>query len=88
MIREKDDLSLHSSFLHGRIISSPACDMHISALGAAVSLLGVSVAAFTPASTFGTDKLSDHGMTKLMHYLDKNNECSLSNAVKRQEWYV
>ncbi|THX42284.1 Di-copper centre-containing protein [Aureobasidium pullulans] len=63
--------------------------MHISLLGAATSLLCVSASAFTPASTSGTDKLNDHGMTKLKTYLHKNrgqNSCNLDNAVKRQEW--
>lgn len=65
--------------------------MHIFLLGAATSLLCVSASAFTPASTSGTDKLNDHGMTRLKTYLHKNrgqNSCSLDNAVKRQEWYV
>jgi hypothetical protein len=65
--------------------------MHISLLGATVSLLCVSATAFTPASTSGTDKLNDHGMTKLKTYLHKyrgENTCSLNTAVKRQEWYA
>jgi hypothetical protein len=65
--------------------------MHISLLGATLSLLCASATAFTPASTSGTDKLNDHGMTKLKTYLHKHrgeNTCSLETAVKRQEWYA
>lgn len=66
-------------------------NMHISLLATTVSLLCASATAFTPASTSGTDKLNDHGMTKLRTYLHKNrgqNTCSLETAIKRQEWYV
>ncbi|KAG9698850.1 tyrosinase central domain-containing protein, partial [Aureobasidium melanogenum] len=62
--------------------------MHIGLLGT-VSLLCVNAAAFTPASTSGTDKLNDHGMTKLKTYLHKHRgqtNCTLETAVKRQEW--
>jgi tyrosinase len=65
--------------------------MHISLLGVTVSLLCASATAFTPASTSGTDKLDNHGMTKLKTYLHKNrgeDTCNLDTAVKRQEWYV
>jgi hypothetical protein len=66
-------------------------NMHISLIGVTVSLLCASTTAFTPASTSGTDKLNDHGMTNLKTYLHKNrgsNTCSLDTAVKRQEWYA
>lgn len=65
--------------------------MHIPLLATTVSLLCASATAFTPASTSGTDKLNDHGMTKLKTYLHKNRGqdiCKLDAAVKRQEWYV
>lgn len=65
--------------------------MHIGLLGVLASLLCASATAFTPASTSGTDKLNDHGMTKLRTYLHKHrrqNNCTLETAVKRQEWYA
>jgi len=66
-------------------------NMHFSLLATTVSLLCASATAFTPASTSGTDKLNDHGMTKLKTYLHKNrgqDTCNLDTAVKRQEWCV
>lgn len=65
--------------------------MHVDLLGVTLSLLCASATAFTPASTHGTDKLNDHGMTKLKTYLHKNrgqNNCTLDTAVKRREWYA
>lgn len=64
--------------------------MQLLVLTAAASLL-TSAAAFTPASTSGTDALYAKGLVNLAEYEEANpptSNCSLETGYVRKEWCV
>lgn len=64
--------------------------MHLQFLAAAAPLLSFA-AAYTPASTYGTDKLYAQGLVNLAKYELQNpsaSTCSIKTGYVRKEWFV